>query len=403
MNFLILALKNISRAKKRSAMTLAILSLGVAIYILYGSLIDGFLNLAIDDMRAEDIADIRIRSGEYDEDFPISDINLWYESDDALKNIEGIEYTPRIILSADVDNYQDTLPIMLIGIDEGRDKDVFTIKTNSTTTLDDKAWVAASLAKDMDVDIGDYINLTFRSPSGTYISGEYEIGGLLVSTNPVFSEQSIIVDINELQELLNSNFISYYSVKLSDPSNLDQIAKDIASHYPNQEILTWEDLSNDLTTLMDQKNVMMDVFYLIIALITLLGLINSILISVWEKRRNTGTLRALGFYDREILQIFMYEGFWIGLIGTIIGIILAVIINIPLSTTGINYGDVLKGGDNTTINFGMYIPPIITSVWSIKYFILPLICLPIVAMLVSYFPARKSVSMSIVDCIRNKD
>jgi len=402
-NFLILALKNISRAKKRSAMTLSILSLGVAIYILYGSFIDGFLNLAIDDMRAEDIADIRIRSGNYDEDFPISDINLWYESDDALKNIKGIDYTPRIILSADIDNYQDTLPIMLIGIDEDRDKNVFTIKTNATTSLDDKAWVAASLARDMDVDIGDYINLTFRSPSGTFISGEYEIGGLLVSTNPIFSEQSVIVDINELQELLNSNFISYYSVKLSDPSNLDQITKNITSHYPNQEILTWEDLSNDLTTQMDQKNVMMDVFYLIIALITLLGLINSILISVWEKRRNTGTLRALGFYDREILQIFMYEGFWIGLIGTIIGIVLAVIINIPLSTTGIDYSEVLKAGDNTTVNFGMYIPPVVKSVWDIKYFILPLIFLPITAMLVSYFPARKSISMSIVDCIRNKD
>jgi len=403
MNFLLLALKNISRAKKRSAMTLAILSLGVAIYILFGNLIEGFLNLAVDDMRNEDIADIRIRSGNYDEDFPISDINLWYESDNALKNIEGIDYTPRITLSADIDNYQDSLPIMLIGINEDTDTDVFSIKTNSTTPLDDRAWVAASLANDMDVDIGDYINLTFRSPSGTFISGEYEIGGLLVSTNPIFSEHSVIVDINELQELLNSNFISYYSVKLSNPSKLDQIAKDITSYYPNQEVLTWEDLTSDLTYQMELRKKLFNVFFLMITVITLLGLINSILISVWEKRRNTGTLRALGFYDREILQIFMYEGFWIGLIGTIIGIILATLLNIPLSNEGINFATVLKSEDGTSINIGMYVPPVVKSVWNIKYFIMPLIFLPIVAMFVSYLPARKSISMSIVDCIRNKD
>ena len=403
MKFLMMSLKNVLRAKGRAIMTLSILSLGILIFIFYGTFVEGFMNQSIQGSIDEEISHIRIRALNYDEDLPLNETNMFYISSDALDKIEGISYTPRLTLSADIDNYEDSLPIVLIGIDSTKDEKVFTLSSTSGEPLGDTAWLGGSVARDMGVNIGDYVNLTFRSPVGTYISGEYEVGGIINSGNPLFSEQGVVIALQELQSLIGTNLISFYSIKLDDKNQLDSIATQVKRAYPNNEVLTWLDLTEDLRLMMEQKDGMLGSIYFIIALIAFLGLMNSILISVWEKRKNTGTLRALGYKDKDIIKIFVYEGFWIGLAGSILGVILGVLLNIPLSTIGINYGALVTSGDGATMDFGVYIPNIIRSVWNPVYFVGPLFVIPIVAMLVSYFPAKKSIQMSIVDCIRNKD
>ena len=403
MNFLMMSLKNVLRAKGRAIMTLSILSLGIMIFIFYGTFVEGFMNQSIQGSIDEEISHIRIRALNYDEDLPLNETNMFYTSSDALDKIEGISYTPRLTLSADLDNYEDTLPIVLIGIDSTKDEQVFTLTSTSGEPLGDTAWLGGSVARDMGVNIGDYVNLTFRSPIGAYISGEYEVGGIINSGNPLFSTQGVVIALEELQSLIGTNLISFYSIKLDDKNQLDSIASQVKKDYPNNEVLTWLDLTEDLRLLMEQKDGMLGSIYFIIALIAFLGLMNSILISVWEKRKNTGTLRALGYKDKDIIKIFVYEGFWIGLAGSILGVVLGILLNIPLSTIGINYGALATSGDGATIDFGFYVPNIIRSVWNPVYFVGPLFVIPIVAMLVSYFPAKKSIQMSIVDCIRNKD
>ena len=403
MKFLMMSLKNVLRAKGRAIMTLSILSLGILIFIFYGTFVEGFMNQSIQGSIDEEISHIRIRALNYDEDLPLNKTNMFYISSDALDKIEGISYTPRLTMSADIDNYEDSLPIVLIGIDSTKDEKVFTLSSTSGEPLGDTAWLGGSVARDMGVNIGDYVNLTFRSPVGTYISGEYEVGGIINSGNPLFSEQGVVIALQELQSLIGTNLISFYSIKLDDKNQLESIATQVKRAYPNNEVLTWLDLTEDLRLMMEQKDGMLGSIYFIIALIAFLGLMNSILISVWEKRKNTGTLRALGYKDKDIIKIFVYEGFWIGLAGSILGVVLGILLNIPLSTIGINYGALATSGDGATMDFGVYIPNIIRSVWNPVYFIGPLIVIPIVAMLVSYFPAKKSIQMSIVDCIRNKD
>ena len=398
-----MSLKNVLRAKGRAIMTLSILSLGILIFIFYGTFVEGFMNQSIQGSIDEEISHIRIRALNYDEDLPLNETNMFYISSDALDKIEGISYTPRLTLSADIDNYEDSLPIVLIGIDSTKDEKVFTLSSTSGEPLGDTAWLGGSVARDMGVNIGDYVNLTFRSPVGTYISGEYEVGGIINSGNPLFSEQGVVIALQELQSLIGTNLISFYSIKLDDKNQLDSIATQVKRAYPNNEVLTWLDLTEDLRLMMEQKDGMLGSIYFIIALIAFLGLMNSILISVWEKRKNTGTLRALGYKDKDIIKIFVYEGFWIGLAGSILGVVLGILLNIPLSTIGINYGALMASGDGATIDIGFYIPNIIRSVWNPVYFVGPLLVIPIAAMLVSYFPAKKSIQMSIVDCIRNKD
>lgn len=396
-----MALKNILRSKRRALRTFAVLVVGIGIFIFYGLLMEGFVQQSTQVTIDEDYSHIRIRKGNFDADIPLIKDNLWYEPSSYLDDIANIHYTPRVTISAEVDNYQDTLPITLMGVDPETDKDVFTLSTTSIDPLEDIAWVGIGVAEDMGLGVGDYINITFRDMDDTFISAEYEIGGLLNSSNPMLSDGAVVINIDELQKMIGNNFISYYSIKLDDDSKLDEIAAEIRALYIGEEVLTWKDLNKGMEEMLEMKDAFMIPFYLIIALITFLGLTNSILISVWEKRRTTGTLRALGFYDKEIVSIFIYEAFWIAFIGTLAGVILGVLINIPMSTVGFNYAAMTDTGGG--MEFSMYVSPVIKSTWNMVYIIGPLIVVPIVSMIVSLIPARKSIKMTIVDCIRNKD
>ena len=397
-----MAFKNILRSKKRAIRTFAVLVMGVAIFIFYGLLMDGLTAQSKDATIDEVTSHIRIRKNNFDEDLPLVKENLWYESITYLDNIENIEYTARTTISAEVDNYEDTLSVTLMGIDPEKDSTVFTLSTTASIPLENTAWVGVGVADDLGLVVGDYINITFRNMDDAFISAEYEIGGLLNSSNPTFSEGSVVINIHELDSMMESNFVSYYSVKLLDDSSLDDTANEIRALYEEGEVLTWVDLNKGMEEMMAMKDLFILPFYLIIALITFLGLTNSILISVWEKRRNTGTLRALGYYDKEIMRIFIYEAFWIAFIGTLGGVILGVLINIPMSTIGYNYAAMTDMGSGS-MELSIYVPPVIKSTWNISYILLPLIVVPIASMIVSLIPARKSIKMSIVDCIRNKD
>ena len=408
MRLLSIALKNVLRAKRRAFMTISVLSLGIVLYILLSSFADGFVNMSIDSLREEEYSDIRIRIANFDTDIPLNEDNLWIDQSTNLENgeilldtVEGIEYTPRLVIYAEVDNYVDSIPVALIGIDEARDSKVLLVNNTSDEPLGDLAWLGAGLANDLDVEVGDYVNLTFRTKGDAFVSAEYEIGGLLNSSNPMYSEGGVVIDLGELQEMFDLDYLYHYTIKLDDESKLDEVAAELQTLYKDQEVLTWKDLTSDLVGAMDARMSAMNIFYVIIGIITFLGLTNSILISVWEKKKNTGTLRALGFMDSEIVKIFIYEGFWIGVFGVTIGVILAIIGNIPLSTIGIDYSTALDSASDKGTDIGLYIPPVVRSAWDIKYFLLPIIVVPIASMLVSYIPARKSVRMSIVDCIRN--
>ncbi len=399
-----MAIKNILRSKRRTFRTIAVLSMGVVIFVFYGTLMSGFNAISLEETIKEDTAHIQVRKKNFDEDFPYTTENMFAFNASKLSEIEGMQYTPTIRLNGEVDNYEDALNVIIFGVDAESVSDVFDIKTTSEESLGDKAWLGSSIAHDMNLSVGDFVNITFRTKEGAFISAEYEIGGLLNSANALFSKNGVMIDINELQSMLDTDNITFMNIRVENESNIDQRKEDISRGYPNVQVLGLDELTKDLQALNDTKNAFMYPFYGIIALITFLGLANSVLISVWEKRKTMGTLRALGFFDQEIVKIFVFEGFFIGLIGAIIGVFIGVLINIPMANIGLDFASLAATGSGEFVfDADFYVPPVMKSSWDAIYFVGPLVAIPLFAMLVSYFPARKSIKMSIVECIQNKD
>lgn len=404
MDIIKISLKNVLYNKSRAIRTFLILSFGALMYTYASALLGGMLNQSVKESVLEESADIRIRVKNFDEDIPYSETNFFKANDDALKNTESIKYTERILVSGEMDDYEKSLPIVIIGIDKNKDREIFTIPGVEGKEYPNEAdiWVGAVLANQMGVKEGDYINISFRSYEGVYVSGEYRISALTKSSMPLYSEQSIFIDIEEMKNLFSDTMTSYYSIKVDNKKELEKVASELKKLYPDNSVLTWKEVLSELFFNIEIRLLFMGIFLAIIMFVALLGLSNSVLISAWEKRKTTAMMRAMGFYDKDIILLFVFEAVCIALLGALVGVIISAIINIPSSIIGFDMsGQLSVNGES--LDVGFYIPPVMKSSWDIKHFLVPVILMPLSAAIISYFPARKSVQMSIVEGIRTRD
>jgi putative ABC transport system permease protein len=126
----------------------------------------------------------------------------------------------------------------------------------------------------------------------------------------------------------------------------------------------------------------------IIALIaSVFGIINTQYISVLERTREIGLMKALGMRGRSVSRLFQFEAAWIGFLGGVIGVAIAVIAGLLLNPW---ISDMLSLGDTHLLVFQPI--PIITMI----------IVLIIIAMLAGWFPARKAAKLDPIEALRTE-
>jgi ABC-type lipoprotein release transport system permease subunit len=108
---------------------------------------------------------------------------------------------------------------------------------------------------------------------------------------------------------------------------LNQVGQEAAvlgalqSAYPELEVDSWETLRPELRQTMDTKAAVSGFVGMIVLLIASIGVLNLMLMAVFERTREMGVLAALGMKNRQIMELFLVEGTLIGVVGAVIGCI----------------------------------------------------------------------------------
>ncbi len=89
----------------------------------------------------------------------------------------------------------------------------------------------------------------------------------------------------------------------------------LAPALPGYEVESWEQNYPELTSAVNQKTAVMNVFSVIITLIAGIGILNLLLMAIYERTREIGLLGAMGLKPREIALSFILEGTMIGVVG----------------------------------------------------------------------------------------
>jgi len=180
-------------------------------------------------------------------------------------------------------------------------------------TTNHQIMLGRMMADNMNVGVGDTIELMssrFRVV-GIYESGTgfYELGG--------------VVSLRDGQTLIGKpRKVSLYMVKVKDPSQAEEIVEMINTRFPEVYAALTGEFANQMPDF-EASNAMMAGISFLAIVVGGVGVMNAMLMSVLERTREIGVLRALGWRRVHILRMIMTESLLLGIFGAIVGILVA--------------------------------------------------------------------------------
>jgi lipoprotein-releasing system permease protein len=227
--------------------------------------------------------------------------------------------------------------ITLKGIDAKKGEDVYGIKDNiiaGNYALDNdgitpKVILGILLADRLQSIIGDTI--TIISPVGIEkslvnfslpVTQKFVVSGIYSSNNNDYDAQYMFTPLSTAQRILGyGNNFQGFELRLDNISHSNSVKNKLLTKINPQEfsINTWYDFHKELYSMMLIERW---VAYLILSLIIAVAVFNilvSLNMSVVEKKRDIGVLRTMGLNEKSIVKIFIYQGVFIGVIGTLVG------------------------------------------------------------------------------------
>jgi ABC-type lipoprotein export system ATPase subunit/ABC-type antimicrobial peptide transport system permease subunit len=181
----------------------------------------------------------------------------------------------------------------------------------------------------------------------------------------------------------------YVFVKVKDGANdkqLQAVKTDLeASGY---YVLTSKDIQKTITQFVNILQVMVGVFGMITVIASVFGVINTQYISVLERTREIGMMKALGMSKKSIYRLFKYEAMWIGFIGGLLGIVV-----------GFFLGKVINPWLTTKLDLGEGNSLLIFSALQMVFLLLALM---LVAAVAGLFPARRAAKLDPVEALRTE-
>ncbi|RKY97395.1 MAG: hypothetical protein DRQ13_04730 [Ignavibacteriae bacterium] len=207
--------------------------------------------------------------------------------------------------------------------------------------LEDKGRTASivigiQLADRMQVLEGD--TLTLISPVGIEraltqlsmpLTKQFVVGGIFSSDNNDYDAGYIFSKLGSAQQLLGyKKSVQGYEARLGNVDDAFRVKEIIQSKLDeaNFSINTWYDFHQELYSVMEIERWTAYIILSLIIAVATFNILGSLSMSVIEKKRDIGIMRAMGVSEKSILRIFMFEGLLIGFIGTLLGVIIGYII-----------------------------------------------------------------------------
>lgn len=406
-----LGLKNLMRYKRRSVITAAAVAMGLMMYIIVNSILIGAARDSEINIIRYEAAHGKVVSQEYwkdFKDFPIKEV-LDRNIIDKLEE-SSLVWAPRIDFQGELIFHKNPYPEdgslkgIITAIDPQRDSDVLYLEQTVTQGHylkpgEEGVMLGSWLAEDFDIELGYPLEILVQSRFGGQEVMELEVVGILDTPNPmvtrygVFLPVSVADDYLEMDGLVTQALIRFSDIpsrRVLEEEQLQGILRD-----SDAEFHDWGEWAADFLAVAEGKQNATGSILFLLLLIAAVGISNTVLMSIFERVRELGMMRALGMTTRDIRSMFLVESGGIGLMGGLMGLTLGSIANIFLVRDGIDYSFMMRDMDVgyriTGVFYGFWNPVILIS----SVFIGIAMCL-----FISWVSTRKINRLEITACLR---
>jgi putative ABC transport system permease protein len=353
--FLLLAFRNVFRNRRRTIMTFIMVGGGVAGLLLAGGYFAFMINGLRESTIRSGLGHLQIFTSEHfrRDEVRVLDtgIDNWRQVAASVKtgnHIRGV--APRIEFYGMVSNGQKSSVFMGSAVDPDAEKSLgFTPNLTAGRDLNGKpsgeveALIGSGLAKSMNVKAGDGLTLLAVTSDGALNGVDVQIAGVVSSGIAAMDARYLRITLPSAQRLLQSDRITNLVVGLDSTANTDSVYADLGprlSGLPQQMTLKkWIDLADYYKQVRTMFNGIFLFMGVIVFFMVLMSSVNTLLMAMFERTREIGTMLAMGTPRAWIIALFMVEASLLGIFGAILGL-----------AAGNLFGALLNGS-------GLHLPP----------------------------------------------
>jgi ABC-type lipoprotein release transport system permease subunit len=347
-----LAWRNLWRNHRRTIIMLAAISIGVWAMIFMTSLMRGMVNDMVRDGIEALPGTVQAHHADFRDDpsvsnlLPLTDTQI--NAAFADKDFKG--WSSRVRVPGVVSSEQDSRGVTVFGVDPLQEKSLNAVGSTVVEGRDlngvsDKGVVIGrKLAEKLDTELGKRIVIMSQDPDNEIADRGYRIVGLFEANLAIYEETMVFAGKATLQDMLGiGDRVSEIGVVGSDYRNVDSLRDDVAQLVGDDaEVLGWQELNTYLGSMLGVMDGFVLVWMIVVFLALSFGLVNTLVMAVFERVREIGLMLALGMRPSGILMQIVIESIMLLVIGLAIGNALAWASIIPLQD-GIDISIVAEG------------------------------------------------------------
>jgi len=400
-----LAFRNIFRQRRRSALTALSIGGGYILCALSFSLIEGSYNNLIELFTLTKTGHVQIHKDNYLDRPKLHKAIDHYETvGHQLQEFEQVKsYSFRIFAPALAYSEEGNHPAQLIGIDLDRERATTLIKDKVTSgnyisEFPDEdgyfqAMIGVSIAESLKIGLGDDLILISEGADGSVANDIFKVGAILGNRGGV-EKSNVYLPLNAAQTFLALEGRVHEIVLILDNyQDAEPFAQRLRPAIPDLTISTWQQVEADFYKTMQSDKQGNHVTLGIILFIVFIGVLNTVLMSVLERTKEFGVLKAIGSRPSIIMSLVTLETTLLATISVLVALLIALPVMYWMTYVGFALPE--------PIDMGGIAISAIRGEMSVFVFVIPFLLLISFALLISIPPGIRAAKISPTQAMRS--
>ncbi|MBU0680984.1 MAG: FtsX-like permease family protein [Proteobacteria bacterium] len=348
LNIFKLAFRNLLRYKRRTLLTSMLITLGVVSVLLFIAVSGSFKALMIGQITDSMLGHLQVHKKGYlasVDSLPLNRNLTGKQIDKVRQMLDGnaaVEaYSMRIKLGAMFSNFNETTNIRLNAVTPEAEMATAPLLTDRILEGDKDGLIKPGeilipelIAKGMQVKVGDAIVLVANNKDGSVNGQNFVVRGILEGiSGPGGRDGMIHIDDAKSLLRLEEAEISEIAIRLKNIDDLPKVFAGLKQELesiknkmdqPVFEVHTWESISPffNIAKMIDLMTLFIKIMLVAIVLVSIM---NVMIMAVFERINEIGTIAAIGTSPGKIMGLFVVEGFLMGILGTAIGTVISLV------------------------------------------------------------------------------
>ncbi|MGA1867933.1 MAG: ABC transporter permease [bacterium] len=388
-----IAFRNIFRQKRRSILTALTMLGGFVLAAVAIGWADGAYNNIINMFTRNRLGHIQVHAAGYlDKPSLYKNIEQVDHIGALIENVEGVEaWSPRLYSVGLASVGEKSAAVRIIGVDPERENIAthFDKKVVEGDTLSrhptKEVLMGKGLVKRLRTRVGAEVVIVSQAADGSLANDLYQLKGIVESGDEAEDSMAFYLHLAEAQELLVMEGRVHEMViivkKLNQVRTLSREIRQVIRD-PDLVVSPWQEFAKSFYTAMKADKMGNWIMIFIIILIVAIGVLNTVLMSVLERQREYGLLKALGTRPGQVLGLVLYEITFLAIFSIAMGSGLAYCANSWLAAHGITLSEPFSYG-------GMVFHTMYGEI-NIRSFVIPALAVLFTTLLVGFLPALKA-------------